>query len=175
MAKPTKALITALLDTVARLQAGAPYQWGHMGSCNCGHLVQSLTRHSREEIHRAALMRAGDWGQQSIDYCPTSGYPLDHILSTVLQAGLERDDIDHLERLGDLRVLRRLPLAERDLKRNKREDVIVYMRTWAQLLIEQHDALYPQAPYTHPSLASPHTDASDGERVDVSDDALQVA
>ena len=151
MAKPTKKLIDALLETVERLEAGAHYQWGHMGRCNCGHLVQSLTRLSHEEIHRAALMRAGDWGQQSIDYCPTSGYPLDHVISTMLEVGVSRDDIDHLERLDDDRVLKRLPLAERNLARNKRDDVITYMRLWAEQLIEQHDALSPQAPYLRPS------------------------
>lgn len=154
MAKPTPTLITALLQTIDRLEAGAQYQWGHMGQCNCGHLVQSLTRLSHEEIHRAALMRAGDWGQQSIDYCPTSGYPLDHVITTMLNAGMSRDDIDHLERLDDERVLRRLPLAQRQLVRNKREDVIAYMQLWAEQLIEQHDELHPHTPYDRGAVSS---------------------
>ena len=137
MARPTPTLITALRLTAARLSDGAGYQWGHMGSCNCGHLAQTLTRRSRGEIHQAALERAGDWGQQAIDYCPMSGYPLDHILEEMFEVGLERRDIDELERLNNPEVLARLPPERRHLRRNRRQDAVLYMETWAALLEER--------------------------------------
>jgi|OM-RGC.v1.022341623 hypothetical protein len=137
MARPTKELIDALHETIARVADGANYQWGNMGACNCGHLVQSLTKLDRATIHAAALQRAGDWGQQAVDYCSTSGYPLDHIISTVLDAGMTLADIEHLERLNGPEVLQRLPRERRWLKRNSREDLLLYLQTWVALLEEQ--------------------------------------
>ena len=64
-------LIAALRSTARRLEGGARYRWTHMGSCNCGHLAQTLTRLPREEIHRLALERAGDWGEQARSRQPT--------------------------------------------------------------------------------------------------------
>lgn len=140
MTTPTKELLRALLETIDALENGSTYQWGHMGQCNCGHLVHALTKLPKAEIHAAALKRAGDWGQQAIDYCPTSGYPLDHIITTMLEAGLDLDDIDHLEQLSDPRVLSRLPIEARWLKQNRREDAITYMKTWYDMLHEQYQA-----------------------------------
>lgn len=137
MARPTPELITALRTSVERLRAGALYEWGHMGSCNCGHLVQSLTDLSRAEIHQRAMRRAGDWKEQSVDYCPTSGYPLDDIITLMLNVGMTRADIEHLEWLNDERVLRRIPTPRRwKLRRNDRDDVMLYMSAWADLLEE---------------------------------------
>lgn len=165
MAKPTRALIAALDQVIARLQDGANYQWGHMGSCNCGHLAQALTHLPRQQIHAAALRRAGDWGEQAVEYCAVSGFPLDHIITTMLNAGLELHDIDRLERLADPEVLRRLPMSERWLKRNRREDAITYMRAWRELLCEQYNALHPQAPYAALQVIGLDDDVSDAQRV----------
>lgn len=137
MARPTRHLIAALLVTAERIEAGSKYQWGHMGCCNCGHLAQTLTQHSRAQIHAAALERAGDWGEQSVEYCATSGYPLDHIITTMLDAGMSLEDLDQLERLSNPRVLARLPQERRWLTRHKREDALTYLRAWAALLTEE--------------------------------------
>jgi hypothetical protein len=50
MAKSNPELINALRETADRLEQGAHYEWGHMGRCNCGHLVQTLTWMSDYEI-----------------------------------------------------------------------------------------------------------------------------
>ena len=133
----TPELIAALRSTARRVEAGASYRWAHMGSCNCGHLAQTLTRLSKEEIHRLALQKAGDWHHQVREYCPTSGLPMDHIVETMLGHGLQREDLQHLERLSDPRVLRRLPLGERHLDYRKRDDFVLYLRLWADGLEEQ--------------------------------------
>ncbi len=130
------ALAAALRATAARLRLGSSYQWGHFGACNCGHLAQTLTDLPPEAIHRAAVERARDWGDAAVEYCPASGYPLDHIVSRMVAAGLELDDIRHLEELSDRRVLARLPEGRRHLRRNVREDVVLYLETWAGLLEE---------------------------------------
>jgi hypothetical protein len=136
MATPTLELISALRVTVQRLRSGERYQWTHQGCCNCGHLAQTITRQDRATIHQLALEKAGDWGEKAVEYCPTSGYPIDHIIGQMLAIGLTREDIYHLERVSDRRVLLRLPEGQRDLQRNRREDVILYMETWAALLEE---------------------------------------
>ncbi|MEM9695982.1 MAG: hypothetical protein AAGA56_25790 [Myxococcota bacterium] len=137
-------LVTALRVTAARLRIGASYQWGHFGACNCGHLAHTLTKRSAAEIHDAAIERASsfktpvdDWSEAAVDYCPLSGLPLDDIIDEMLAAGLTLHEIKHLETLSDRRILRRLPLEKRDLRRNRREDVVVYFETWAELLEEQ--------------------------------------
>ncbi|MCA9519305.1 MAG: hypothetical protein KC635_30425 [Myxococcales bacterium] len=145
MAKPTVQLVTALRATVARLASGATYRWTHQGACNCGHLAQTLTALSPAEIHAMALERAGDWAQHAVDHCPESGYPIDHVIDTMLGAGLTRDDLVHLERLSDPRVLGALPSGDRDLDFRRREDVLRYLAAWADLLAAELPAAAPAA------------------------------
>ena len=138
MAKANPELIAALRRTSGNLEKNAPYQWGHMGSCNCGHLAQELTHLSKKEIHgRALRSRSGDWNEQLIDYCPTSELPLDEVISEMLIAGLDREDLMHLEKLSDPKILSLLPSDQRYLYHNKRADVILYLETWAKMLEEK--------------------------------------
>ncbi len=130
-------LISALRATADRLATGAPYQWGHYGSCNCGHLAQTLTGRPPAELHRLAQARDGDWRRQAEEHCTTTGAPLGDVIQEMLAAGLRLEDIAHLEHLSDPRVLARYPGDTYALRRNRREDVVVYMRTWADLLAEE--------------------------------------
>lgn len=138
MAKPKLELIQALRRTAQKIAHSTTYQWGHMGSCNCGHLVQEVTKLSKAEIHEYAMRtRGGDWSEQALDYCPTSGYLMDQVISIMIEAGLEVQDFKHLERLSDKAVLNYLPETERHLRHNQREDVVKYLNAWADLLEEQ--------------------------------------
>lgn len=137
MARPTPELINALRRTALKLQNGASYQWGHMGGCNCGNLAQELTSLNKDDIHRYAMQRYGDWNEQIDDYCPTSQMPLDLLINQMIIAGLMLEDLKHLEKLDDRQILLRLPLNKRYLKHNIREDVILYMNAWADMLEEQ--------------------------------------
>ncbi|AMQ56903.1 hypothetical protein [Algoriphagus sanaruensis] len=160
MAKPNPQLISAIERTVLKLQTGAPYEWGHMGACNCGNLAQELTKLTKGEIHQYAMQRHGDWNEQLIDYCPTSGYPMDLMISKMIDAGLSIDDLAHLERLSDQTILRQIPKERRDkMNQNSREDVILYMQTWANLLREKwienqeiSDALRVEKKLNQPAL-----------------------
>jgi hypothetical protein len=131
MARANRDLISALRRTAESLSGDVSYQWGHMGRCNCGHLAQSITGLAGAEIHQSALIREGDWEQQAKDYCPTSGHLIDVVLASMFDLGLTRDDIRHLERLSDPAVVRRVG---RYLRFNDRDDVVLYMQTWADLL-----------------------------------------
>ena len=136
MARASIQLIQALRETAQRLAQGDSYQWGHMGSCNCGHLAQTITRCSKGTIHGAAMWRHGDWREQLRDYCPQSGLPLDEIVDQMLDLGLTREDLAHLERLSHPAIVQRLPKERMRLLHNRREDVVLYLATWAALLEE---------------------------------------
>lgn len=137
MAQANEQVIGALRLAIAQLQKSNSYQWGHMGSCNCGYVAQHVTRLTPAEIHRRALLRHGDWTEQLNDYCPTSGLPFDDVISEMLTAGFERTDLQHLERLSDPSVLNHLPEGKRHLRHNVREDVVQYLSAWAALLEDE--------------------------------------
>ena len=51
MAIANPKLIKALRDASSKLNdTSTEYEWGHMGRCNCGQLVQTLTGWSDKEI-----------------------------------------------------------------------------------------------------------------------------
>lgn len=138
MAKANPELIAAIERTITKLQNGASYEWGHMGACNCGNLAQELTKISKAEIHKFAMQRHGDWNEQLIDYCPNSGYPMDLMVSKMLEFGLTIDDLGHLERLSDPEILSVMDKEKRDqINKNSREDVVFYLQIWAKLLREK--------------------------------------
>lgn len=129
-------LIQALKTTARKIEHNTSYQWGHMGLCNCGFLAQEITSLSKDEIHRRAMQRHGDWSEQLNDYCPTSGLPMDDLIDQLVNFGFTLEELRHLERLSDQTVLQRLPLEKRYLSHNVKADVIVYLNVWANLLEE---------------------------------------
>lgn len=136
MARNIPSVINALKETARALVNTGDYQWGHMGSCNCGFLAQQITHLKKNEIHSYAMQRYGDWNEQLNDYCPTSGLAIDDLISEMIGFGFDADDLRHLERLSDQRVLHSLPEDRRNLSFNVKADVIVYLNAWASLLEE---------------------------------------
>ena len=134
MVKASIHLIEALRSTSKNLRRSNDYQWGHMGSCNCGHLAQEITRLSKSEIHSRAMNKYGDWNEQLNDYCPTSGLLMDDLITQMLDFGLDTDDLKHLEKLSDPNVLKQLPKENGRLHHNMKNDVITYINQWADLL-----------------------------------------
>ncbi|MTI32476.1 hypothetical protein [Xanthovirga aplysinae] len=134
MAKSNPELIAAIRRAAKRIATEDQYQWGHMGSCNCGYLAQEITQLSRAEIHDYATRKYGDWTTQSDAYCPNSGYPMDLLISKLLEAGMEIEDIKHLERLSNPKILAHLPASKKHLRYNAKEDVMIYMSAWAHKL-----------------------------------------
>jgi hypothetical protein len=105
-----------------------------MGSCNCGFLAQEITTLTKAEIHQRAMARHGDWHEQLNEYCPTSGLPIDDAISEMIRAGLDPQDLQQLERLNKPEVLNALPADKRYLRHNQRDDVVLYLHTWADLM-----------------------------------------
>lgn len=137
MAQANIQLIEGLRKAAANLRNGAYYAWGHHGGCNCGNLIQVITELSKEEIVSYAHQGAGEWTEIADDYCNITSAPLMFIMSKLEGVGMTPTDFHNLEYLEDHSVLNKLPGGFRWLKRNQREDVIVYMETWANLLEEQ--------------------------------------
>jgi hypothetical protein len=127
-------LIRALRETVRRLENGADYAWGHHGACNCGNLLQVIARLNRQEIIRFAQTSVGEWTELAEEYCGASNTPVNILISELEKLGLTPTDIHNLEYLHDKSVLEKLPGGFRWLRRNIREDVVVYFQTFADLL-----------------------------------------
>lgn len=137
MAYPHLPLIIALRQAAQNLRDGAHYAWGHHGSCNCGHLLQVVTQLSKEEIVRHAQTVYGEWTEIAEDYCGVTNAPAYLLVSRLEKLGLTPTDIHNLEYLEDRAVLNHLPGGFRWLKKNVREDVVVYFETFAALLEEK--------------------------------------
>jgi hypothetical protein len=137
MARASIELIEIIRKTANKLEQSQHYQWGHMGACNCGFLAQEITHLRKDEIHTRAMQGYGDWSEQLNDYCPTSGLPMDDLISEMIAFGFDSEDLKNLERLSDKRVLQQIPFEERNLHHNRKLDVVKYMRTWATLLEEE--------------------------------------
>jgi hypothetical protein len=134
MAYPNLTLIGALRQAAANLEGGATYAWGNHGACNCGHLLQVVTHLSRAEILRYAHTGIGEWTEIAEGYCEVSKAPAYMLIAKLEAIGLTPTDIHCLEYLSDRTVLDQLPGGYRPLRKNVREDVILYFRTLAQLL-----------------------------------------
>ena len=136
MAHPTAILVHSLQLAATRLEDGAAYRWSHYGMCNCGQLAQVVTGVSPKGLQEAAFGRSGDWGEQGREYCPDSGLPMDEIIGRMRAVGMEPEDFRHLERLSHPHVLRRLPRG-RTLHHARREDTVLFLRMWAEVLEEK--------------------------------------
>ncbi len=138
MAKPNPRLIHSLLKTTERLKNGARYEWGHMGRCNCGHLIQTVTDMSDYEIVRSIDFELDEWTEHAKLYCDGSGHKIDDIFRSLETIGFDYEDVINLEYLSDPAVIRALPDDRRYLRRNKLNDVIIYMETLADILKKEH-------------------------------------
>ena len=134
MAFPNNRLIHALHTAARNLEQGAYYAWGHHGACNCGHLMQVVTQFTKEDILQFAHTATGEWTEIAEDYCDVSGTPATMMISKLRSLGLTNTDIHNLEYLEDREVLAGLPGGFRWLKKNKREDVIPYFESFANIL-----------------------------------------
>lgn len=137
MANPKIELITALRKTADRLKDGAYYAWGNHGACNCGNLVQAVTQLNKEEVLRYAQTGIGEWTELAEEYCESTNAPVNLLIEKLEKIGLTPVDIHNIEYLRDKEVLKALPEGFRWLKRNVREDVIVYFETFANILEEK--------------------------------------
>ncbi len=137
MTQSTPELINALRETATRLAIGANYEWGHMVRCNCAHLVKTLTTMTDYEIVKTIDFELDEWTEHAKDYCEGTGHKVDDLFILLQHVGFSYQDVIHLENLSDTRVLDHLEESRRYLRRNRVEDVTLYMHTLAALLEEE--------------------------------------
>jgi hypothetical protein len=72
---------------------------------------------------------------------------MDTILSALFELGLSHQDLAHLEKLTSPEILRRLPADVRKaLSYRERDHVVLYMKTFADLLEEELAVANADAP-----------------------------
>mgnify|MGYP001592444950 CR=1 FL=1 len=133
--KNYRTLIDALRSTSKRLsQEGVEYQWGHMGQCNAGHLIQTITGMSSYEIVETIEFKLDEWSEHANDYCSNSGCKVDDIFHEVEKLGMSHDDVVKLENLSDPKILDNLVGGFQYLEKNNKHHVVRYMESYADLL-----------------------------------------
>jgi len=148
-------------------QPEVTYKWSSFSNCNCGHLIQTITGLDATDLQRQAMMHDGDWGKQAhqrnyvsttppqpdygdrppldegawepenIGACAVTGVSMDFVFYSLEGLGLNAADIEQLERLSDPTIRRRLGAENAHYPHHVRENVIQYLRTWADMLEEQ--------------------------------------
>ncbi len=138
MATPNPYLIGKIREAASNIESGAPYNWGHVGKCNCGHLLQTIEDVNSGDIYKKAQkIKLEEYSEFANDYCPDSGVPMDALLDSLLEVGLSMDDIPQLEYLSNKKVLNALPGGFRYLHKGDAKDAVLYMKTWADLLEDE--------------------------------------
>ncbi len=134
-------LITALRVAANALDDGTfAYNWNYTSRCNCGVLVCALTGVSSigliERLPKFSKEWKGerDWSTMVGLYCPISGKTTHELFAELEGYGLSAKTITQFEYLKDPAVLAR---AGRKLDFHSAKDAALYMRTWADLLVEQ--------------------------------------
>lgn len=137
MAKATRQLVEALRKSADRIQSGGAYEWGHVGRCNCGHLVQSVTGKSSSEIIKIFGPDLDEWTEHANDYCGLTGLPVDNMLDELAAIGFDPEDVRNLEYLRDPAVLDHVRNKKHHLRHNDRDDVALYMNAMAEMLDQE--------------------------------------
>jgi hypothetical protein len=133
MPKKTPELITALRETAVKLRTAKDYEWGHMARCNCGHLVQTITRKSDKEIVRMVEFQLDEWTEYARNICAGTSRTAENLFLALRDVGFDYDDVVHLEYLSDQRVLSHMG-NHRIWRHNDPLDVSEYMETLAEML-----------------------------------------
>ena len=133
--KPKK-LIAALKKTASDLSQGCRYEWGHMGRCNMGCLVQNLTGKSDTQIAKSVNFEISEWSEHANDYCVQSNSSVNKLFSDLQKEGLSYKDVIHIEYLSNPKVLKHI--SQKKLRRNQAKDVSTYLKAFAKQLSLEH-------------------------------------
>ena len=127
-----KKLIDALKKTAQDLDSNCKYEWGHMGRCNVGCLVQNLTGKSDSQIAETVNFEISEWSEFANDYCSNSNQAVSNLFSDLHTNGLSYKDVIHIEYLSNPKVLKHIP--QKKLRRNQAKDVSLYLKAFAKQL-----------------------------------------
>jgi len=158
-------LITALRQSAAAVRNQTfGYEWSNMKSCNCGVVACALLGYDQEKLNTSLPTKPQyNWLKFVGEYCPVTGLPEHLVLRAMTDAGLSPRDIIELEAMSNQQVLARMPVQyqtkivggwwamlfgrTREVKQPRpfhytnRQDLVLYLEAWADLLEEQADPL----------------------------------
>ena len=82
MTEISENLIYAIKKAAKKIRSNSPYSWGHLGSCNCGQLVQSLTNLNKDDTGKKIDKRARKFLKKSnLDYAHGTGHGVGFFLN----------------------------------------------------------------------------------------------
>jgi hypothetical protein len=93
--------------------------------------------HPRPDYGDRPALDEGAWEPENIGSCRVTGTPLDAVFDELEAIGLDPADIQHLERLSDPKIRKRLGTHSTEFPHHVRENAIAYLRAWAELLEEE--------------------------------------
>ena len=137
MAKPSLQLIDALKKAAKKIvEDKDSYNWKAIGACNCGTLVQVVTKYNAKEISSFGIKKHGDWQSISLLFDKQSEFEIDKIISRLLGMGMDLEDFTYLENLSCPNVL---SFIGKDicLTRDDPDHAILYLNSWAEMLEEE--------------------------------------
>ncbi|HEY8402481.1 MAG TPA: hypothetical protein VIK89_14535 [Cytophagaceae bacterium] len=135
MAKANLEVIDALRQAAERIESKSNYNWKDIGACNCGNLVQVVCNFDKKEIRKAGIKKHGDWETLVQLYRKDSPFEIDKIITKMVEFGFAPEDLVELENLSSPKIRSRI--GKRFLKRDDREDAILYLQAWADILEEE--------------------------------------
>jgi hypothetical protein len=77
----------------------------HHSACNCGNLLQTVTRLAEGEILRYTYTGTGEWTELAEEFSPVSNAPPTLVITRQEQIGFIPTDIHNIEYLADKEVL----------------------------------------------------------------------
>jgi hypothetical protein len=128
--------------TAREIQEGAMQREGDWGEQAAAHPARGWNvprPHPRPDYGARLALDEGAWEPENVGACSATGTPLDAVLDRLYELGLTPDDVRNLERLGDSVVRRRLGTNTEHFAHHERDNVVKYLRAWADLLEEELD------------------------------------
>lgn len=113
--------------------------------------------HPRPDYGDRPALDEGAWEPENIGSCGVTGTPLDAIFGELEAMGLTAADVQHLERLSDPKIRKRLGTHGSEFPHHVRENAIAYLRAWADLLedeLAETESDLPRNPADHQPTAA---------------------
>ena len=126
--------MNALKQTARDLKNGCRYEWGHMGRCNAGCVVQNLTGKTDSQVAEMVGFELDEWSEHAKTYCNQSNTDVDELFALLKRYGFGYQDMIHIEYLSDPKVLKTMPEYGNRLKKNNPNDVGNYLLAFAKYL-----------------------------------------
>ena len=102
-------------------------------------LASGALEHPRPDYGDRPALDEGAWEPEDIGACAATGAAVNDLLDGLYDVGLSAQDVALLERLADPAVRERLGVGAGYFAHYERDNVVRYMRAWAELLEEQLD------------------------------------